>query len=136
MTPIKFELPGSTAVHFYAENTFFSLFLTPLLPTADQKTVHVTVPEEFAGERVHFIWDNSSEALLYRDGVPVQAFYGSGGDDRREEYLLSDSAKGGETYEFVVEMVWNMSAFSNICLVLQRNVWQSCPRWLLECSCR
>ena len=66
---------------------------------------HVTIPEEFKGERVHLIWDNSSEALLFRDGVPVQSFYGGGGDDRREEFLLTSSAEGGETLEFVIEMV-------------------------------
>jgi hypothetical protein len=67
--------------------------------------VQITVPAEFKGERVHFIWDNSSEALLFREGVPIQAFYGSGGDDRREEYLLSPRAEGGEVIDFVVEMV-------------------------------
>ena len=67
--------------------------------------MHVTIPAEFKGERVHFIWDNSSEALLFRDGVPVQGFYGSSGDDRREEFLLTPCAKGNETYELVIEMV-------------------------------
>lgn len=78
-----------------------------LTQSSSDSLVHIEMPDEFAGERVHFIWDNSSEALLYRDGVPVQAFYGSQGDDRREEYLLSPCAKAGEVFEFVVEMVWN-----------------------------
>lgn len=65
----------------------------------------MTIPAEWEGETVHFIWDSESEAAVWADGMPVQAFNGSRGDDRRTDHVLTMScAKGGESHSFFVEM--------------------------------
>lgn len=57
--------------------------------------MELVIPSEFSGEEVHFIWDNSSEALLWTsDGVPLQGFYGASGNERRAEYVLLQKAQG------------------------------------------
>lgn len=43
--------------------------------------------------------------LWTTDGVPLQAFLGCKGDDRRAEYIVTTSAKGGEKVRYFVEMV-------------------------------
>lgn len=35
-------------------------------------TASVTIPAEWAGEEVHFVWDSTGEALLFKDGQPHQ----------------------------------------------------------------
>eukprot|EP01117_Protostelium_nocturnum_P007833 TRINITY_DN2801_c1_g1_i1.p1 TRINITY_DN2801_c1_g1~~TRINITY_DN2801_c1_g1_i1.p1 ORF type:complete len:1044 (-),score=436.54 TRINITY_DN2801_c1_g1_i1:183-3314(-) len=63
------------------------------------------VPKEWKGEEIHLLWDCESEALLYDlNGKPLQAFLGSNGEDRRAEYIISDSISGGEKLKFYVEM--------------------------------
>jgi alpha-mannosidase len=48
--------------------------------------VELTRPE---GDEVHLIWDSSSEAMLYdAEGIALQLFNGSGGDDRRVRFIL------------------------------------------------
>lgn len=37
---------------------------------------------------MHFLWDSSSEAMLYIDGQPRQAFNSAEGADRKGEYVL------------------------------------------------
>lgn len=67
--------------------------------------VSITVPPTFLNEEVHLIWDNGSEALIYVDGVPVQSLYGGGGDDRREEFILTKCASNDKSmYELYIEM--------------------------------
>jgi alpha-mannosidase len=66
--------------------------------------VSATIPPMWLGEQVNFIWDSESEAAVWVDGQPVQAFNGSKGDDRRADYVLTRSAKAGETFHFYVEM--------------------------------
>ena len=41
-----------------------------------------TVPEHWAGRPVELVWDSGCEALLYRDGAPVQGLVRGGGYDR------------------------------------------------------
>jgi alpha-mannosidase len=41
------------------------------------------------------------------DGCPLQAFTGGNGGDRRAEYLLTEKARGGETFEFYLEVACN-----------------------------
>ena len=49
------------------------------------------------------MWDSECEALIWsEDGSPLQAFLGSGGEDRRAEYIITDSAKGGNTLNFMI----------------------------------
>eukprot|EP01126_Amoeba_proteus_P024131 TRINITY_DN2427_c0_g1_i5.p1 TRINITY_DN2427_c0_g1~~TRINITY_DN2427_c0_g1_i5.p1 ORF type:complete len:1066 (-),score=226.52 TRINITY_DN2427_c0_g1_i5:155-3352(-) len=69
--------------------------------------VHISIPNEFRGEVVHFLWDNGSEALVYVNGIPTQSLYGGGGDDRREEFVLTRCAEGGEEIDLVIEMACN-----------------------------
>jgi alpha-mannosidase len=70
------------------------------------RAVDLTIPAEWEGETVHFIWDSESEAAVWADGMPVQAFNGARGDDRRTDYVLSTSVpKGGQSMSFYVEMV-------------------------------
>jgi hypothetical protein len=38
--------------------------------------------------QVHFLWDSSSEALLYIDGEPLQAFNAAEGADKKAEFVL------------------------------------------------
>ena len=41
-----------------------------------------TVPEHWAGRPVELVWDSGCEALLFRDGAPVQGLVKGGGYDR------------------------------------------------------
>ena len=41
-----------------------------------------TVPEHWAGRPVELVWDSGCEALLYRDGAPVQGLVRGGGYER------------------------------------------------------
>lgn len=68
-------------------------------------TVEISIPKDVVGQEVHLLWDNGSEALVYQDGVPVQSLYGGGGDDRREEFVLTKNSVGGEKYLLYIEMV-------------------------------
>lgn len=48
--------------------------------------LELTRPE---ADEVHLLWDSSSEAMIYdADGNALQAFNGSGGDDRRAKFIL------------------------------------------------
>jgi len=42
----------------------------------------------FAIQQVHFLWDSSSEAMLYIDGKPMQAFNSAEGADKKGEFVL------------------------------------------------
>lgn len=63
------------------------------------------VPLSFRGEIVYLIFQTKGEAILYHNGLPVQAV-----DHGRSEYRLLDRAKGGERIELYVEAGAN-SAF-------------------------
>src|SRR3954470_11655134 len=41
-----------------------------------------TVPDAWAGRPVELVWDSGCEALLFRDGAPVQGLVKGGGYDR------------------------------------------------------
>ncbi|KAI9294293.1 hypothetical protein K502DRAFT_317167 [Neoconidiobolus thromboides FSU 785] len=71
---------------------------------------HITarVPEDWKGEEVQFRWNSDSEVLIYStDGDPIQALTGEGGGNQRLEYVLTESCKGGEVFEFYLEMACN-----------------------------
>jgi hypothetical protein len=36
------------------------------------RLVAIQIPQQFAGEEVHFIWDSESEALIYENNEPQQ----------------------------------------------------------------
>lgn len=68
------------------------------------------VPEEWAGWRVELRWVSHSEATLWVGGRTVQGLNHEPATwDRsvRDDALLLESAKGGETLEFQVEMACN-----------------------------
>jgi alpha-mannosidase len=74
--------------------------------------VDILIPSEWAGQEVHFLWDSSSEACVWRDGQPVQGLTGSGPsfNERRpirSAYRLAASARGGERICLYVEMACN-----------------------------
>ncbi|KAL1928348.1 hypothetical protein VTP01DRAFT_2704 [Rhizomucor pusillus] len=70
--------------------------------------VQLRIPNEFAGEEVHFIWNADNEALIWSmDGVPLQGLTGGAGSDARHEYILTTNAHGGEIIQFYIEMACN-----------------------------
>ncbi len=73
--------------------------------------VEINVPQAWAGQEVHFLWDSSSEATVWQDGSPVQGMAGTGGawmsGPVRSEFTLTQKAKGGETYTLYIEMAVN-----------------------------
>eukprot|EP00743_Colponemidia_sp_Colp-15_P011795 GILK01013256.1.p1 GENE.GILK01013256.1~~GILK01013256.1.p1 ORF type:complete len:1088 (+),score=189.66 GILK01013256.1:43-3264(+) len=70
--------------------------------------VRFTVPSEWDAKEVHLLWDSSSEATLWSvEGLPLQGFNGSDGNDRRDEFILSQSIKGSSSYSFFIEMACN-----------------------------
>ena len=64
-----------------------------------------TVPDEFRGEPVVLLFDCGGEAVAFIDRKPVQGF-----DRNRDDILLLDPCKGGESFEVFVEAGAN-SAF-------------------------
>ena len=75
--------------------------------------VEITIPSEWAGQEVHFLWDSSSEAEIWIDGHPVQGLtgseraFGSRPEPLRPAYRLVRSAAGGERLTLFVEMACN-----------------------------
>jgi alpha-mannosidase len=67
--------------------------------------VEIKIPEQWEGEEVHLLWSNSSEALVYIDGIPRQSLYGSNGDDQRKEFILTNKALKNENFLLYIEMV-------------------------------
>ncbi|EGC35112.1 hypothetical protein DICPUDRAFT_55378 [Dictyostelium purpureum] len=66
--------------------------------------INLIIPNEWKDQTVHFVWNSSSEAMIWIDGVPTQGFTGGTWVDRRLDYKLTDRARGGESYEFYIEM--------------------------------
>ncbi|CAG8450748.1 8086_t:CDS:10, partial [Ambispora leptoticha] len=68
----------------------------------------VNVPNNWVDEEVQFLWNSDNEGLIWsKDGVPLQGLTGGGGLDRRVEYILTPRSKGGEKFEFYIEMACN-----------------------------
>jgi alpha-mannosidase len=67
----------------------------------------VSIQNPFKG-LIHFIWDSESEGLIYSTtGSPIQSLTGGNGWDKRHIFELSQNAKGGENFEFFIEMACN-----------------------------
>jgi alpha-mannosidase len=62
-----------------------------------------TVPEHWAGRPVELVWDSGCEALLYRDGAPVQGLVRGGGYDRTTAPLGTPAGR----VELELEMACN-----------------------------
>ena len=62
--------------------------------------IQAAVPADWAGSEVHFLWDSSSEACIWQDGIPLQGLTGSSSgwqeEPIRPAYCLSKQAEGGE----------------------------------------
>lgn len=68
----------------------------------------LTIPNSMKGEKVYLLFDPSCEALVFKpNGLPVQGITGGTGHDRHVDVLLAESAKGGETITFFVEVALN-----------------------------
>ncbi|KAI8865476.1 hypothetical protein GQ42DRAFT_181896, partial [Ramicandelaber brevisporus] len=67
--------------------------------------IKVTVPKDWVGQEVWFVFDAGNEGLIYsKDGKVLQGLTGSGGSDRRVDYILTRKSRGGESFEFYIEM--------------------------------
>src|SRR5204863_5358650 len=66
----------------------------------------VTVPVEWAGERVDLLWVSHSEATLWIDGRSIQGLNTSP-DGARPDALLLDPAAGGERLDLRIELACN-----------------------------
>src|SRR5215216_2721716 len=62
-----------------------------------------TVPEAWAGRPVQLVWDSGCEALLYRDGAPLQGLVKGGGYDRTTAPLGTPTGR----VELELEMACN-----------------------------
>lgn len=75
--------------------------------------VQLEIPEIWSGREVHFLWDSSSEACVWMDGLPRQGLTGSeaavAGESSpiRAEYILAREARGGDQLTFHLEIACN-----------------------------
>jgi alpha-mannosidase len=74
--------------------------------------VQAKVPAEWAGKEVHFLWDSSSEACVWKDGSPRQGLTGTGTlpwemSMGRLAYRLERAVDANIEFDFYVEMACN-----------------------------
>ncbi len=73
--------------------------------------VDISIPADWQGREVHFLWDSTSEALVWVDGTPAQGLTGSystwANDSIRKEYRLTQHVQGNEAFNLYVEMACN-----------------------------
>ena len=73
--------------------------------------VQATIPAHWVGKEVHFLWDSSSEACIWQDGIPLQGLTGSSSGWQEEPirfaFCLSKQAEGGEAIDLMVEAAMN-----------------------------
>ncbi|KAI7865191.1 galactose mutarotase-like domain-containing protein [Spinellus fusiger] len=63
------------------------------------------IPHGFAGEEVQLIWNADTESMLWNmEGTPLQGFTGGEGSTVRREFILTPEAKGGEVFQYYIEM--------------------------------
>ncbi|EFA80368.1 alpha-mannosidase [Heterostelium album PN500] len=67
----------------------------------------IEVPSTMKGKEVHLLWNSNSEALIWRDGVPIQGLTGGTWVDKRIEFKLTNNSSGNEKYHLMVEMACN-----------------------------
>eukprot|EP00026_Physarum_polycephalum_P001500 Phypoly_transcript_01502.p1 GENE.Phypoly_transcript_01502~~Phypoly_transcript_01502.p1 ORF type:complete len:1033 (+),score=184.98 Phypoly_transcript_01502:1-3099(+) len=71
--------------------------------------VSITVPSgaEWVGKEVVLSFNGGCEAMIWDKGVPMQGLTGGTWVDKRTEYTLLNSAKGGEHFDFMIELACN-----------------------------
>jgi alpha-mannosidase len=74
--------------------------------------VGITIPRAWRGEEIHLRWNSSSEACIWRDGLPLQGLTGiclppNNELPARAEFILVRRARGGEMITLYVEMACN-----------------------------
>ncbi len=67
--------------------------------------VEASIPKEWQGKRIDFLWNSNSEATLWHNGQPVQGLNVPYGD--RPDAVLTTSAKANENFSLQVEMACN-----------------------------
>jgi alpha-mannosidase len=67
--------------------------------------IEASIPKEWQGRRVDFLWHSNSEATLWLNGQPVQGLNVPYGD--RPDAVLTHSAKANEKLSLEVEMACN-----------------------------
>jgi alpha-mannosidase len=67
------------------------------------------IPAAWRGHEVHFLWDSSSEAMVWQDGAPAQGLTGTVGAENalRCDFIVTKNARGGERVDLYVEMACN-----------------------------
>jgi alpha-mannosidase len=77
--------------------------------------VDFTIPRDWRGREVHFLWNSGSEACVWMDGVPLQGLTGSASpgafspeQSLRGQFILTRRARGGDRHTFYVEQACNL----------------------------
>nr|XP_033776797.1 alpha-mannosidase 2C1 [Geotrypetes seraphini] len=79
--------------------------------------VKLSIPENWVGKEIHFLWESDGEGLVWRDGQPVQGLTKEG---EKTSYILTDSLKEQEPHSLTlyVEMACNgLFGSGNNCMI-------------------
>uniref|UniRef100_A0A8C9FAV9 alpha-mannosidase n=1 Tax=Pavo cristatus TaxID=9049 RepID=A0A8C9FAV9_PAVCR len=68
--------------------------------------VELSIPPEWAGQEVHFVWESDGEGMVWRDAQPVQGLTKEG---EKTSYILTSSLKEAEPHSLTlyVELACN-----------------------------
>ncbi|XP_074901725.1 alpha-mannosidase 2C1 isoform X2 [Buteo buteo] len=68
--------------------------------------VELSIPQAWAGQEVHFVWESDGEGMVWRDGQPVQGLAKEG---EKTSYILTSSLKESEPHSLTlyVELACN-----------------------------
>lgn len=110
-----FEPPGDQRPHVNEVLTRIADFLPAQVgevygPIWSTKWFHfdVEIPNGMHGLVVCLKWDSNSEAMIYSsEGTLLQSFTGGSGSDRRDIFIVSESAVSGDKRSYFVEMACN-----------------------------
>ncbi len=71
--------------------------------------VSARIPDAWAGQEVHLLWNSNSEACVWKDGRVLQGLTGAskGHTPIRAEFPIAKSARGGEAVAYEIEMACN-----------------------------
>jgi len=73
-------------------------------------SAEITIPERFAGRKVALLVRPGSECLAYINGLPAQGL-----DGNRDEIVLTERARGSETYKIDIE-AYTSARFDQRCI--------------------